>query len=63
MAEFRVWFTREITESVAITVTASSETDASRLAMHRLWNDETPPEWEIDDAYHGDAYVSSIEPA
>ena len=61
MPKYEVIFTRTITESTTIVVSAPDRKQAEDAALTSLWYHENDG-WELDDlSPAGEAYVSSVE--
>lgn len=62
LRDFTVTLTRDVTESVNITVQAEDEDAAAAVAIETIANMEDPPEWELDDyPSSSEAYCTAIE--
>ena len=59
MTKYDVIITRDITESVVITVDTDTREDASVAAQDKLDADENP-KWEIDDNVYDRGYVTDV---
>ena len=63
MPEFHVRVTRDVTESVSVTVTADDPAAAKIAAQEYIWNTSDVVEWELDDPpSHSDTYVAACDP-
>jgi hypothetical protein len=62
MPKFNVILTRDLTESVVVTVDAATADDAGEAAIEHIANSEEQFAWETDDNPAQDAYVTSVDP-
>ena len=60
MPKYEVVFTRTITESTTVVVSAPDRKQAEDAALTSLWYHENDG-WEVDDVPAGEAYVSSVK--